>query len=107
MQRFVKISTAICFLLLLGVNFYRLTTPVKTRLPDMESTQCMETETEAVKHLVDEDPSFMEEYDLSHWAGDPFKPSGIISFYVHRTAHLPWQHGDDLLLPPESTTTLL
>ncbi|WP_276485038.1 hypothetical protein [Paraflavitalea pollutisoli] len=107
MQSLVKILTAICFLLLLGVNFYRLTTPVKTKLADIESALCAETETEAVKHLIDEDPSFMEEYDLSHWTGDQFKPSGKISFYVHRTDNLPWQHGDDLLLPPELSTHLL
>lgn len=104
MQSLVKILTAICFLLLLGVNFYRLTTPVKTKLADIESAICTETETEAAKHLIEEDPSYMEEYDLSHWNGDHFKPSGKISFYVHRTDHLPWQHSDDLLLPPELST---
>lgn len=101
MKGIVKILTAICFLLLLGVSFYRLTAPAKTMATDIESALCTETETEAAKHVIDEDPSFMEEHDLVAWMSNALQCSRKTRFYVHRCASLPWQHGDDLLLPPE------
>lgn len=107
MQGFIKILTAIGFLLLLGVSVVRPPMPVNNGAADTASALCTETEVEVVMVVVDEDHSCLEAHHFPGLPGEGLLPSGKSRYYVHRTAGLPWQHGDGLLLPPELTTALL
>jgi len=101
MKRIGQLLTTVCFLALLGINFSCVHATVKSKVADMESTYCDETELAQVTFQLDNGTSLLDEQGLITWAATAIQASRNNQFAMDQSARLPWQHRDDLLMPPE------
>lgn len=104
MRKLVSILQVMCFGLLLMANLYRLSAIVQYDSADMESVVSL-TDTEEVKSTMDA-PGFIIEQELADNFLGWLMPEESAAYHIRHTTELPWQHGETLLLPPESPSGL-